>query len=413
VRSLESGRSLGEFQVIWTSVAWELEVKDWVRALWDSGIAAVAADRPGSDPLVIAGGPLTLSNPDLAGAVADAVFVGEADQAFPMLRQAVDEARDRQDALERLAGIPGVWVPSIGMTVPSPVHSGPSDPPVRSRLAGEPNEFGGAFLVEVGRGCPRACTFCVARGGGGRARFVPATRILEAVPRDATRVGLLGAAVSDHPELLDLVHALKSRGAEVTLGSIRADRATPDLVSALAAAGLRTLTVAADGPSERMRRAIRKGVTEDHLRACADLAAIHRLNRLKIYAMVGLPGEEDQDVEELARLVEALAERVSVSLSVSPFVPKRFTPLEGAPFAGVPVLRRRLSLLARKVGGRARLRVTSPREAEREWHWSHLGLEAARSAIRHLVADPRTPGPSRGRDQSRFRWARSSSPRPK
>ncbi|MBP7126699.1 radical SAM protein [Myxococcota bacterium] len=413
VRSLESGRSLGEFQVIWTSVAWELEVEAWVRALRESGIAPIAADRPATDPLVIAGGPLTLSNPDLAGAVADAVFVGDADQAFPALRRAVDRAREREDALEGLARIPGVWVPSRGGKPPSPVRAEPADPPLRSLVTDEPNEFGGAFLVEVGRGCPRGCTFCVARGAGTRSRFVPATRILDAIPREASRVGLLGAAVSDHPELIEIVKALNARGAAVTLGSVRADRVTPELVSALAASGLRTLTVAADGPSEGMRRAIRKGVTEDHLRACAEVAAGHGLTRLKIYAMTGLPGEEDHDVEELARLVCSLAERVSVSLSVSPFVPKRFTPLEGSPFAGIPVLRRRLALLARAVGGRARLRVTSPREAEREWRWSHLALEDARSAIRDLLAGE-GPGGGRGtRNQSRFKRARSSSSKPK
>jgi len=404
-RSLESGRSLGEFQVIWTSVSWELEVEPWVRALAASGVEPVAKDRPATDPLVIAGGPLTFSNPDLAAAVADAVFLGEADVAFPALRGAVDRARDREDALGRLAEVPGLWVPSSGRPPPAPVREGPLDPPLRSLLAGEPNEFGGAFLVEIGRGCPRACTFCVARGGGTRPRFVPADRILLALPPDATRVGLLGAAVSDHPELLSLLEALTERGLEVTLGSVRADRVTSRLLSLLADSGLRTLTVAADGPSERLRRALHKGVTEEHLRACADLAAAHGIHRLKIYVMVGLPGEEDGDVEELARLVCGLAERVSVSLSVSPFVPKRFTPLSETPFAGVPLLRRRLSLLARRLGGRVRLRVTSPREAEREWRWSHLHLEAARAEVRRLADGPG--------GQSRFRRARSSSSNPK
>jgi radical SAM superfamily enzyme YgiQ (UPF0313 family) len=382
-RTLESGRTPGDFDVLWVSTAWELEVPVLATALRASGVEPRRSRRPPSQPLVILGGPLTLSNPDLGAALADAVFVGEADGSFGALRAAVDGARDRDDALARLAAVPGTWVPVLQGpgACPTPVVADPALLPARTVLADEPNEFGDAFLVEVGRGCPRACTFCVVRGGVRKASFVPADRLLAAVPDGTPRVGLLGAAVSDHPQLLEVVQALQGRRAQVTLGSVRADRVTSELLEALAASGLRTLTVAADGPSEALRASLRKGITADHLRRAADLARSHGLNRLRIYAMVGLPGETDADVDELGALVADLSTRVRVALSVSPFVPKRFTPLAGAPFAGVRDLKRRLTRLSRSLGGTAALKSTSPREAEREFLLSHVRMEEAEALL--------------------------------
>lgn len=384
-RTLESGRTLGDFDVVWVSLAWELEALEVARALRVSGIEAVRSMRPRHAPLVVAGGPLTFSNPDLAAAFADAVFVGEADLAFAELARAVNGVRDRDDALARLAAIPGTWVPSVhGIDAPPgpPAMAPAGSPPARSVIVGAPNEFGDAFIVEVGRGCPRGCTFCVARGSGRRASFHAPEAILAAVPEGTRRVGLLGASVSDHPRLLEIVEVLHRRGAGVTLGSVRADRVTPELLGVLAASGLRTLTVAADGPSEALRTSLRKGITADDLRRCADMARAGGIGRLRLYVMVGLPGETDADIEELADLVRDLSSRVRLAVSVSPFVPKRFTPLADAPFAGPRDLKKRLALLARRVGGAAALKTTSPRLAETEWILSHVRGEAAEAAIR-------------------------------
>mgnify|MGYP000877120092 FL=1 len=383
-RSMESGRVLGQFEVVWVSIAWELEAPVLARAFRASGLQPIRSLRPGTDPLVVAGGPLTRSNPDLVAAFADAVFLGEADAAFADLAACVRQARDREDALARLAAVPGTWVPAVhGFVQPpcGPVFAPAGTPPARTILAGEGNEFGDAFIVEVGRGCPRGCTFCVARGGERRAMFHPAQAILDAVPESATRVGLLGASVSDHPRLLEIVESLHARGAGVSLGSVRADRVTPELLGLLAASGLKTLTVAADGPSEALRVALHKGITADHLRRCAELARAHGIGRLRVYVMVGLPGEADADIEELAGLVRELSSRVRLAVSVSPFVPKRFTPLAEAPFAGVKEIKRRLALLSRRAGGAGTLKATSPREAEMEWRLSHVQGEAAEAAI--------------------------------
>jgi radical SAM superfamily enzyme YgiQ (UPF0313 family) len=376
---------LRDFDVVWVSLSWEPEALDVARALRNSGIQPVRSLRPGSDPLVVAGGPLTFSNPDLAAAFADAVFLGEADGAFRDLASAVNDARDREDALVRLAAVPGTWVPAIHGIHDPPValiSAPPETPPARTVLRGEPNEFGDAFIVEVGRGCPRGCTFCVARNGVRRCSFFSAESIFAAIPDDARRVGLLGAAVSDHPDLFRIVETLHRRGVGVTLGSVRADRVTPELMALLAQSGLRTLTVAADGPSEVLRAFLHKGIHADDLRRCADLARLHGIGRLRLYVMVGLPGETEADIEELADLVRDLAGRVRLAVSVSPFVPKRFTPLADSPFAGAKQLKRRLALLSRRVGGVAALKATSPRHAELEWILSHVRGEDAEAAVR-------------------------------
>lgn len=384
VRTVESGRHLSDFDVVFVSVAWELEVPLLARALAASGIQPDRRLRPDHHPLIVGGGPLTRSNPDLLAACADAVFVGEADEAFAPVRRALSEAEDRHDARMRLASVPGCWVPALegeGAPSPSPALAFHAESPLCSPLPTRPNRFGGAFLVEVGRGCPRSCGFCVARSGRAVARFASAERILAAVPEGVARVGLLGAAVSDHPRLLDIVRSLLDRKIQVTLGSVRADRASLELTHLLARSGLKTLTIAADGASEALRTSIRKDIHARDLRAAADAAREAGMGRLRLYVMVGLPGEQDADLIEFCDLAGDLASRLRLAVSVSPFVPKRFTPLEDAPFLPVRELKRRLSVVRRRLGQRVQLRMTSPREAEIEYRLSHATGEAARAAL--------------------------------
>lgn len=384
VRSVESGRSLSDFDVVFVSVAWELEVPLLARALATSGIQPDRRLRPDTHPLVVGGGPLTRSNPDLLAAVADAVFLGEADDAFIAIRRALSDAEGRQDARVRLESIHGCWVPDLradGAPPPAPVQAARTETPLCSPMPLRPNRFGGAFLIEVGRGCPRSCGFCVARTGVGPARFAPAERILGAVPEGVDRVGLLGAAVSDHPQLLPIVRSLLDRNIQVTLGSVRADRASLELTALLARSGMKTLTIAADGASEALRASIRKDIQARDLLAAADAARDAGMTRLRLYVMVGLPGEQDADLGEFCDLAGDLASRLRLAVSVSPFVPKRFTPLEAAPFLPVREQKRRLAELRRRLGHRVQLRMTSPREAELEYRLSHVTAEAARAYL--------------------------------
>ncbi|MGA7120040.1 MAG: radical SAM protein, partial [Polyangiaceae bacterium] len=217
------------------------------------------------------------------------------------------------------------------------------------------------------RGCSRGCTYCVMRRStNGGMRIVPEDVVLDAIPRDAKRVGLVGAAVSDHPKIVSIVNALADRGCEVGLSSLRPDRlaSNEDFVAALARVGYRTLTTAMDGTSERIRDTLERRARPKHLVRCAELAKKHGMERLKAYLMIGTPGETDADVDECVVLTTELSRIVPVALGIAPFCAKRNTPLDGQPFAGIGVVDARLARLRRGLKGRADVRATSAR-----WAW--------------------------------------------
>jgi radical SAM superfamily enzyme YgiQ (UPF0313 family) len=204
------------------------------------------------------------------------------------------------------------------------------------------------------------------RSTNGGMRIVPADVVLGAIPADARRVGLVGAAVSDHPAIVGIVDALADRGCEVGLSSLRPDKLArgEDFVRALARVGYRTLTTAMDGTSERVRETLDRRARPEHLLRCAELAKKHGMDRLKLYLMIGTPGETDADVDECVKFATELSRIVPVALGIAPFCPKRNTPLDGAPFAGIAVVDARLDRLRRGLRGRVDVRATSAR-----WAW--------------------------------------------
>jgi radical SAM superfamily enzyme YgiQ (UPF0313 family) len=190
-------------------------------------------------------------------------------------------------------------------------------------------------------------------------------------------VGLVGAAVTDHPRLPAILHHIVvERGLEVGISSLRADRLTSELVGLLKGGGYRTLTVASDGASERMRELVERKTRERHLLRAAELAKEHGLRTLKVYMMVGLPGETDADIDELVRFSGELSKQVRTAFGVAPFVAKRNTPLDGAPFAGIAEVEARLDRLRRGLRGVAEVRPTSARWAWVEYVLAQGGSEA-------------------------------------
>jgi radical SAM superfamily enzyme YgiQ (UPF0313 family) len=365
----ESTSPLSDFPLVAVSVAWELELPDLVRALARSGVPPLTRDRTPEHPRVLAGGPLTLVAPGLLAPFADAILVGEADATAVDAVTALLEGGGWRATVERLAG---GWVPGRSPP-PSAARAAGHLLPARSRLATPETELADMHLVEANRGCTRPCAFCPMRAGDSR-RDVEPDRILAAVPHQVSRVGLVGAAVSDHPDLEAVLDALLDRGLGLGISSLRADRvaARPAIAARLRQGGLRTLTVAADATSERLRTAIQKGVREEHLLASAAVAAAEGFQLLKVYAMIGLPGEEDTDVDEFADLLARLAALHPVEVALSPFVPKPGTPLAHAPFAGVARLDARVSRLTDRLRGRVRLRPASSR-----WAWAEARLAGA------------------------------------
>ena len=383
--TLERECPVTDYSVIGFSVAYELEIAGVIRCLELAGLPALAAERGPDAPLVIAGGPLTFSNPAPLGPFVDVVVLGEAEETLLELLAVADEHGDRRQAVAAaLVGRPGFFVPvHDGDTVP-PIAAAPDSLlPARSQILTPNTELRSMFLTEVARGCSRGCGYCVMRRSTNRGmRVVPAEEVLAGIPDHARRVGLVGAAVTDHPRIRQIIRTIVDDGRQVGISSLRADRLDGELVGLLVRGGYRTLTVAADGASQRLRDAVERRITERHLLAAAELARAHRLQTLKLYVMVGLPGETDADLDELVLLVRELVRiQPRVALGVAPFVAKRRTPLCAAPYAGTRVLSARLDRLRTGLAGAAQVRPTSARWAWVEYALAQGGAEAGLAVL--------------------------------
>lgn len=384
----ESQRPLTDYPVIALAVAYELELAGVIRLLDASRVPALREQRSAEHPFILAGGPLTFSNPLPLAPFVDAILVGEAEALVVDALRILAGATDKTAALTALARLPGVYVPD---------HHGDKLPPIdRCDDALLPAwgpiwtphaELSNMFLIEAERGCSRACTYCVMRRGTSQGmRIVPAERILSLIPDEAPKVGLVGAAVSDHPKIASIVRELAERGKTVGLSSLRPDWLNDEFVAALKAGGYKTLTTAMDGPSERLRDQLARRAHTRHLEKAAELARAHGMQRLKLYLMVGLPDETDQDIDECVSFVTALSHRIPVSLGIAPFCAKHNTPLDGQPFAGLAVIRSRLERLRRGLRGRAEVRPSSARWAWVEYVLAQGGPAEGRATLEAVRA---------------------------
>ncbi|MBW2465192.1 MAG: radical SAM protein, partial [Deltaproteobacteria bacterium] len=198
----------------------------------------------------------------------------------------------------------------------------------------------------------------------------------------AKRVGLVGAAISDHPEITHIVDTLADQGRQVGLSSLRPDKLKEEFVTALRRAGQSTLTTAMDGASERMRKRMDRRVRPEYLVRAAEHVRKHRFKRLKLYLILGLPGETDEDIDELIEFSVGLSKIAPLSLGIAPFVSKRRTPLDNQPFAGIKLVDKRLARLRRGVKGRVDIRSTSSR-----WAWIEYVLAQGGAAEGRAVLD--------------------------
>lgn len=383
LRTLEGERPLREFPVLAVSVAYELELAGLFEILSLSGIALLREARRPEDPLIVAGGPLTFSNPDPLEPFVDVLVQGEADQLVHLLMAQVQALPDRPQLLEALSRIPGFRVPALDRG-PRYFVAKADDArlPARSQIVTPNTELRSMFLIEPERGCSRGCHYCVMRRTtNGGMRTVPPERVLSLIPEVARRVGLVGAAVTDHPKIVELLRTLVDSGREVGVSSLRADRLTLPLVQELRRGGAQVLTVASDGASQRMRDLVDRKHTEEQILRAASFARTAGMRRLKVYNMVGLPLEGDADIDELARFSVELSKILPIALGVAPFVAKRNTPLDGAPFAGVKEVERKLERLRRGLKGKAEVRPTSARWAWVEYMLAQSGPEAGLAAM--------------------------------
>jgi radical SAM superfamily enzyme YgiQ (UPF0313 family) len=396
--TLEEGRPVGSYPMLAYSVAYELEIAGVVETLQRASIPVLRDERDNRHPIIVGGGPLTFSNPAPLAPFCDVIIVGEGEELIVELVTLAREVGFVRDKLwDLLAGKPGYYLPHIhGETVPKVAAVDDALLPARSVIATPHTELADMFMTEAARGCSRGCTYCVMRRStNGGMRIVAREDIIAGIPEGTRKVGLVGAAVTDHPDIEAIVADVVNGGRSVGISSLRADKLTDELVGYLAKGGYRTLTVAADGASERMRRVVERSTQAKHLLRSAELARAHQLKTLKVYMMLGVPSETDADVDELVELSKQLAAiHPKVAYGLAPFVAKRNTPLDGTDFAGIDLVDHRLTRLrkglsAAGLGGKVEVRATSAR-----WAWVEYMLAQGETVAGLAVMDAHRDGGS-------------------
>ena len=385
--SYETKTPLSHFPVIGVSLAYELEIAGLIQCLKLAGIPIFRRDRSEYDPRIILGGPLTFSNPLPVSSFVDGILLGEVEDVVVDAFDAAFES-NREEFLDRVQKLSGGFVPERdGSKLPTIAKASDMMLPARSHIISPDAELKNMFLIEGERGCHRSCTFCVMRRStNGGMRLVTPDRILSFIPEHAKRVGLVGAAISDHPKLPQLLEKIVSSGRGVGVSSLRADRIArkPDISRLLREGGYNTLTVASDAASQRLRRTISKGTLEKHIVECAKQAAEHKYKVLKVYMMLGLPDERDEDIEELIKFTLDLAKIHPIALGVAPFVPKKNTPMDNDAFAGIKIVEKRINKVKkglRPSKGRAEIRNTSAK-----WAWAEYMLAQGDALMGEAVA---------------------------
>ncbi|MCC5465030.1 TIGR03960 family B12-binding radical SAM protein [Pelosinus baikalensis] len=397
--TIETQRPLYGFSLIGFALTFEMDYFNVVNILQLGKVPVLAADRGEKDPLVIAGGPCATFNPEPLADLFDVFIIGEGEEIIHEILDVYYQARDnnisRQEILFQIAQIPGAYVPCFyqveykadgtikKMSCPEgvPQH-------VQRRWIQEldqyeaqtvivtPNtEFKDMFLIEVARGCGRHCRFCMA-GYCYRNPRVRSLKTLEAAVVKAkeyrSKVGLMGAAISDYPEIDSLCNIILEQGMHMSVASLRADTLTLDLVNALAVSKHRTITLAPEAASIRLRKVINKTITDEHLFNSIKMAVNAGIPHIRLYIMIGLPSEEEEDIEEIVTMainikeyMESLGSRGRLTLSVNPFIPKPFTPFQWMPMTQVSVVEKRLKYINSSLRQRRGIEVLveSPKEA--------------------------------------------------
>ena len=349
--SLETQTPLNKFQVIGFAVSFEPDYFNVVKMLRLGKIKLRASERTDFDPIIIAGGPCATFNPEPLAEIFDAFVIGEGEVILPPLIDEIisSEHLPRRKRLEKLSEVAGVYVPGFPKKISRQWLRNLDDFPAHSTILTDDAEFN-MYLIETARGCGRHCRFCMAgycfRKPRNRSLDVLKEEILFA-KRFRKKIGLMGAAISDYPQIDELCKFILSERLQMSVASFRADSVTFELVKSLTASGLKTLTIAPEVGSEKMRRVVNKGITEENIFTAIELGIKAGIKNFRLYFMIGLPFEELSDVEEIARLSLRIKKFCGgrLTLSVNPFVPKPFTPFQWSPFAGKKYLDAALKIL--------------------------------------------------------------------
>jgi radical SAM superfamily enzyme YgiQ (UPF0313 family) len=364
--TLESQTPVADFDVMAFSVSFEWDYVNVLTLLRLAGLPRYASERDTRHPLVVIGGAVTFVNPEPLAPFADVIAAGEGEMLIPALAGAFGEAADRADLLRRLSLERGFYVPrfyepqyAADGTLSGVIATSSASAPVRKAAlktteAVDPpatgiftpdTEFGSRLLVEVVRGCANLCRFCWAGYNYLPVRAFPTARILDlaaAARPHSARVGLVSIALCDHPDIEHILTRLQEMGYSISPASLRLDDLTETIVRLLRESGERTITIAPETGSDRLRRVINKTVTNDEILDRAELIFASGIENLKLYYMIGLPTETDDDLVAIRDLTLQLRERMlkyarprgqigRIVGSVNPLVPKPGTAYQWLP----------------------------------------------------------------------------------
>lgn len=364
--SLEGQRPVTDFDVIAFSTSFEPDYISIPVILNMSRIPLLSSERDQSHPLIIAGGAAFFINPEPVAEYLDAVCIGEAEEILPALLAILTApgSGGRAGLFLSLASIPGMYIPALYtpdttnaiQRVAAPLET---TTPAHSIILTEHTEFGDMYLIEVSRGCPRGCRFCTSGFIYAPFRYHPVAKLIPLIDQGLQhrkKIGLVGAAVSDHPDFNTLCSYIVDQGGKVSVSSLRIDRIKPQSLLALKASGHKTISLAPEGGSQRLRNMMRKNLTEEQILETCELIISHDILNLRLYFIIGLPDETMDDLEELVRLVKAIRERVvekarlnrrlgEIILSVNPFIPKPFTPFQWCGMEPIATLEKKVKFL--------------------------------------------------------------------
>ena len=402
--TLETGASLAAFDAVAFSMAFELDAPNLIRMLTAAGIPSLRAERGPTDPLVVLGGSLaTIAPLPLAPAV-DVFCLGAAERTWPGVLALLREGVPRERLLDELASRDGYLVPSRHLDASGRPQRGlrrlekrrlqelPAEAVPSSHLITPETEYRSMGLVEMSRGCPESCRYCWISHNSGALQPYGERAILERVAQLGAltrRVGFVATAVGDHPAIGRILTAAVDSGFEVSLSSLRIPAMVPEVLEPLVASGARSVAIAPETGSDALRRSLGKNVTNAAILDAVETAFRSGLTGLKLYFIVGLPGEKDADLEAIVTLVREI-HRLGASLprpgrggpwlraSVNVLVPRPYTPYHAAGMLDRREARRRLRLVERGLANLPGFRLDRP--SVRQAHWQcylgRAGVEA-------------------------------------
>jgi radical SAM superfamily enzyme YgiQ (UPF0313 family) len=368
--SLESKRALAEFDIVAFSISFENDYPNIARMLDMSRIPFDLAARNDYHPLLIAGGVCASFNPEPIAPAFDIIFIGEAEETLGQFIDEYKKSDGRVNILNNALKFSGVYVPSkyeisydaTGRISKRKALGGAPDiisksiaddisaAPFNTAVITPETEFAEMYLVEVMRGCPWNCRFCLAGNFFGPLRMKTTEQVkseIEAGKKADCRVGLIGPSLSDYAGLSEI---LGIKGVQFSITSLRAGSRSAELVAHIS--GHKSVSIAPEAGTGRMRKVINKQVTEDEILQTVDLLSGTDIETLRLYFMIGLPTETDEDIEgivELCRKVRSIDKTKSLVLSVSPFVPKPFTPFQWSAMAGLDILKARIRTIKKSL----------------------------------------------------------------